>query len=139
MVVDKSGSCGISRCRGGEAGGGSIAYGSNPLHSHRALALLSSPEAVTTGIMPGRGSPRTSAVGESMPYSRWLSVRWRFRAGPAPVAKVAAGDDGHHARPRKSEPASLAHDGRRDRVASFAGHGRFEPYARGWYGPARRW
>lgn len=39
----------------------------------------------------------TSAVGESMPYSRWLSVRWRLRAGPAPVVNVAAavaGDGG---------------------------------------------
>jgi hypothetical protein len=29
MVVDKSGSCGISRCRGGEAGGGSRALGAD--------------------------------------------------------------------------------------------------------------
>ncbi|GAA5871872.1 hypothetical protein JCM3774_000712 [Rhodotorula dairenensis] len=64
-----------------------LAYGSTALHSHRALALLSSPEA--GGIMPGRGSPSrtrlltTAAPTGSPPSPATAAATFTMGAGPA--------------------------------------------------------
>lgn len=64
-----------------------LAYGSTALHSHRALALLSSPEA--GGIMPGRGSPSRSrllaaaAPTGSPPSPATAAATFTTGAGPA--------------------------------------------------------
>ena len=65
-----------------------LAYSSNSLHSHRALALLSSPEAAT-GIMPGRGSPSrprlltTGGATGSPPSPATAAATFTTGAGPA--------------------------------------------------------
>ncbi|GAA5981264.1 hypothetical protein JCM10908_004044 [Rhodotorula pacifica] len=64
-----------------------LAYGSTSLHSHRALALLSSPEAA--GIMPGRGSPNrprllpTGTVTGSPPSPATAAATFTTAGGPA--------------------------------------------------------